>query len=119
MHDIVPVIILLIVCIVGGLLTQLDLVGLQKLVHILDRTRRDIAAEELQCLGALPCDLIACRISRRMGGDQVRVLQCGYRLLQSEVGRVLIIQKESTQLIVRQRVVDGLQQIENHQLIQG
>ena len=54
-----------------------------------------------------------------MGGDQVRVLQCGYRLLQSEVGRVLIIQKESTQLIVRQRVVDGLQQIENHQLIQG
>ena len=54
-----------------------------------------------------------------MRGDQVRILQRGNRLLQREVGRVLIIQKETTQLIVRQRVVDGFQQIENHQLIQG
>ena len=119
MHDIVSVIILLIIRIIRGLLTELQLVGLQKLVHILDRTRRDIAAEELQRLGALTCDFIACRISCRMGGDQVCILECGNRLLQSEVGRVLIIQKETTQLIVRQRVVDGFQQIENHQLIQG
>ena len=38
MYDIVPVIILLIVRIVRGFLTELQLVGLQKLVHILDRT---------------------------------------------------------------------------------